>query len=138
MEGALNDISAVNEALSPSTDGTFPPVTAVVSFLGAYLTLRPILTHDKSHPIADAFGSAVLPAMKEQNVILILALSTPSALHTAEEAKSMLRKWWFYTRIPPLLAPQANAEMARIASAIIAAGKKDLRLEWTVFRYRIS
>lgn len=134
VEGALNDISAVKKALSPSTDGTFPTVTDVISFLGAYITLGPIFTRDKSRPIANAFESAVLPAMKEQNVTRILALSTPSALHTPQEAKSMSWKWWFYTRIPPLLAPQGNAEMLGIANAIIAAGSKDRELEWTVFR----
>lgn len=132
VQGNLADQQAIQRALAP--DGKFPPVTIVVSFLGAYPRLLPLFTRDKSHPIADAFSSSILPAMKANNVSRIIALSTPTGCYSAEEAKTVPWKWWFYMQMPRLLAPQGNAEMAGIANAVISAGNKDRDLEWTVFR----
>lgn len=132
VEGSLADQQAIKRALA--ADEKFPPVSIVVSFLGAYMTLKPLFTRDKSHPIADAFTSNILPAMKASNVSRIIALSTPTGCYSDEEAKTVPWKWWFYMQIPRLLAPQGNAEMAGIANAVISAGNKDRDLEWTVFR----
>lgn len=138
VEGELDNVQALTRALSasPSSAGTdpFPPVTTVISFLGAYISVKPIFTRDKSHPIADAFRTAILPTMKLFNVSRVLVLSTPTAFHYPEEAKSMPWKWWFYTWMPLIFAPQGNAEMKGIADAVMRAGSQDDRLEWTVFR----
>lgn len=135
VEGALNDTSTINKAISaPSDRSDQPSVTIVISFLGAYIALKPIITRDKSHPIAEAFESTILPAMKSHGVSRIIVLSTPAACHSPAEAKSIPWKWWFYTWIPVLLAPQGHAEMAGIANAVMSAGDKDKNLEWTVFR----
>jgi hypothetical protein len=165
VEGHLDDVQALREALSASSStnpgSSFQPVTTVISFLGAYLSLKAIFTRDKSHPIADAFQSAVLPAIiktcnPNPSPPRILVLSTPTAFCYSSERKAMPWKWWFYTCIPILFAPQGNAEMKGIAEAVVKAGggssaegaqNQDqdqasqgtqgdhaLRLEWTVFR----
>ncbi|RVX73269.1 hypothetical protein B0A52_02911 [Exophiala mesophila] len=134
VEGALDDIATLNQALAVPEDTNQPSVTVVISFLGAYMALKPIITRDKSHPIANAFESTILPAMKSNGVSRIIALSTPTGCYSSAEAKSITWKWWFYTWMPALLAPQGNAEMAGIANAIISAGHNDKDLEWTVFR----
>jgi hypothetical protein len=147
VEGALDDVQALTVALSAAAaaaggggGGSFPPVSTVVSFLGAYISLKAIFTRDRSHPIADAFQQAILPTMKAGNVRRILVLSTPTAFCSASEAKSMPWKWWLYTRIPLLFAPQGNAEMKGIAEAVVEAGggveddQQRWSLLWTVFR----
>ncbi|KIX03361.1 uncharacterized protein Z518_06913 [Rhinocladiella mackenziei CBS 650.93] len=134
VEGELNDGQALRIALSASNDPSFSPVSAVISFLGAYLSLQAVFTRDKSHPIADALANSILPTMKSCGVSRILALSTPTAFCLPAERKSMPWKWWFYTWIPLLLAPQANAEMKAIADTVIKVGSKDEGLEWTMFR----
>ncbi|KAI1629277.1 hypothetical protein EDD37DRAFT_44059 [Exophiala viscosa] len=134
MEGSLENKEALRTAFSPSEDKSFPAVTTVISFLGAYLSLQAVLTRDQSHPIADAFQHAILPAVKDCKVSRILVLSTPTAFCLPEERKKMSWKWWFYTMIPLLFAPQGNAEMKGIAEAVIKAGAKHDQLEWTVFR----
>ena len=148
VQGQLDDVRALREALSgSSTDPAFPPVTTVVSFLGAYLSFKAVFTRDQSHPIADALQSAVLPAVKTYNISRILVLSTPTAFCHASESKNMPWKWWFYTWLPRLLAPQGNAEMKGIAEAVVKAGTGTgsgdgdqdqdharTRLDWTVFR----
>ncbi|KAL6240379.1 hypothetical protein RBB50_012716 [Rhinocladiella similis] len=140
IEGHLDDKLAMQKALSAS-DGpsSFPPVSVVVSFLGSYVSFKAVFTRDKSHPIADAFSTAIMPAMKALRITRILALSTPSALPHPSEGKTMPWKWWLYTCMPILLAPQGNAEMKGIAQAIIDAGSGDdpnctSAIEWTVFR----
>jgi hypothetical protein len=135
VTGSLADPQAIKAALEP--DEKFPPVNIVISFLGSYPSLRPLFSRDTSHPIADAFSSAILPAMKSSNVSRIIALSTPTGCYSAEEAKTVPWKWWFYMQMPRLLQPQGNAEMAGIADAVIKAGNKDRDLEWTVFRVPI-
>ncbi|KEF61036.1 uncharacterized protein A1O9_02600 [Exophiala aquamarina CBS 119918] len=132
VEGSLADPQAIQKALA--ADEKFPTATIVVSFLGAYMTLKPLFTRDKSHPIADAFTSSILPTMKASNVSRIIALSTPTGCYSAEEAKTVPWKWWFYMQMPRLFAPQGNSEMAGIANAVISVGNKDRDLEWTVFR----
>ena len=134
VEGALANTQALKIALSASDDASFPAATTVVSFLGAYLSVKAIFTRDQSHPIADALRIAVLPTMKSCNVPRIMVLSTPTAFLHSSESKSMPWKWWFYTMIPLLFAPQGNAEMAGIANAVASAGAEDDHLEWTIFR----
>ncbi|KIV79769.1 hypothetical protein PV11_07313 [Exophiala sideris] len=134
VEGNLDDEQALRTALSPSQDQSFPAVTTIISFLGAYLSLQAVFTRDQSHPIADAFQRAILPAMRDCKVSRILVLSTPTAFSLPDERNKMSWKWWFYTMIPLLLAPQGNAEMKGIAEAVVRAGAKDDKLEWTVFR----
>lgn len=134
VEGTLDDDEAVRTALSPSQDQSFPRVTTVVSSLGAYLSLQAIFTRDQSHPIADAFQRTILPAVRAAKVSRVLVLSTPTSFSLPEERKKMPWKWWFYTMIPLLLAPQGNAEMKGIAEAVVQAGAEDDKLEWTVFR----
>lgn len=135
VAGSLADPQAIKTALAP--DEKFPPVNTVISFLGSYPALRPLFTRDTSHPIADAFSSTILPVMKSSNVSRIIALSTPTGCYSAEEARTVPWKWWFYMQMPWLLQPQGNAEMAGIADAVIKAGNKDRDLEWTVFRVPI-
>lgn len=135
VAGSLADPQAIKKALAP--DEKFPSVNIVISFLGSYPSLTPLFTRNKSHPIADAFSSTILPVMKSSNVSRIIALSTPTGCYSAEEAKTVPWKWWFYMQMPRLLQPQGNAEMAGIADAVIKAGNKDRDLEWTVFRVPI-
>lgn len=130
--GSLTNAQVIKEALT--ADETFPPVNIVISLLGAYPSFTPLFTRDTSTPIADAFVSTILPVMKSSRVSRIIALSTPTGYYSAEEAKSVPWKWWFYMQMPRLLQPQGNAEMAGIADAIINAGNTDRDLEWTVFR----
>lgn len=132
VTGSLTDSQAVKKALAP--DEKFPPVDIVISYLGAYPSFMPLFTRDKSTPIADAFASTILPAMKSSHVPRIIALSTPTGCYSTEETKTVPWKWWFYMQLPRLLQPQGNAEMAGIADAIIKAGNKDRDLQWTVFR----
>jgi hypothetical protein len=166
VEGYLDDVQALREALSASSSSTdpassFQPVITVISFLGAYLSLKAVFTRDKSHRIADAFQSAVLPAIiktcnPNPSRPRILVLSTPTAFCYSSERKAMPWKWWFYTCIPILFAPQGNAEMKGIAEAVVKAGggssaegarnqdqdqnQQDIQgpghalLDWTVFR----
>lgn len=148
IEGQLDDRMVMQKAMSASAsdDGqSFPPVSVVVSFLGSYVSFKAIFTRDKSHPIGDAFQKAIMPAMKEEGISRILALSTPSALpHPSEQGgggggktNTMPWKWWLYTCMPILLAPQGNAEMKAIARAVIDAGSDDSNpnpIDWTVFR----
>jgi len=133
VEGDLDDVQALTSALSASdTDPTmFPPVSTVVSLLGAYLSLEAVFTRDQSHPIADAITQFVLPTLKTCHVCpRILVLSTPTAFCHPAENKAMPWKWWFYTMIPILFAPQGNAEMRGIAQAVV----NDEALPWTIFR----
>ena len=134
VEGELNSSEALGRALRASADSESMPVTTVVSFLGAYVSLKALITRDASHPIADALQGTLLPTMKSCGVSRILVLSTPTAFSERSERNSMSWKWWFYSWIPLLFAPQGNAEMAGIASAVMGAGSKDRALEWTVFR----
>jgi len=134
VEGALDNAPALKIALSAADDSSFPAVTMVISFLGAYLSVKATFTRDQSHPIADALNSAVLPTMKSCDVSRIMVLNTPTAFCHPSESKLMPWKWWFYTLIPLLFAPQGNAEMAGIASAVASAGAEDDHLGWTIFR----
>ncbi|KAK5065030.1 hypothetical protein LTR84_000865 [Exophiala bonariae] len=130
--GSLTDAQAIKLALAG--DERFPPVSIVVSLLGAYPSFIPLFTRDTSTPIADALRSTVLPVMKSSHVSRIIALSTPTGCYSAEEARTVPWKWWLYMQIPRLLQPQGNAEMKHIADVVIEAGTKDRDLEWTVFR----
>jgi hypothetical protein len=132
VEGGLTDRAALVEALS--ADGSFPQVTTVLSFLGAYVSFYYFLTRQKPTPITDAFNSTILPAMREVGVKRIFALSTPSAFQYPEETAKMTWGVWLGLLPPKVIVPQGNAEMAGIAQAVILAGAADSQLEWTVFR----
>ncbi|EXJ87996.1 hypothetical protein A1O1_04923 [Capronia coronata CBS 617.96] len=168
VEGHLDDVNALRAALSTSeldtanvSATTFPHVTTIVSFLGAYISLKAIFTRDTTHPIVDSFRTAILPAIKaccvHHRPCRIMVLSTPTAFVYPAENQSMSWKWWLYTLIPALFAPQGNAEMKGIADAVVEAGNGDGEgtaadtegergrgngdagagagdLEWTVFR----
>jgi hypothetical protein len=135
VEGELKETSTIKKALSSSSDSpAFPKVTTVVSFLGAYATLKNFFTRDSSTPIADALRKVVLPTMQEVNVTRILALSTPASFHTPREGKTMPWKWWFSSWFPIIFTPQGSAEMTAIGRAVADAGKQNQKLEWTVFR----
>lgn len=131
VEGGLTDRAALKTALS--ADGSFPQVTTVISFLGAYMSLWYFLTRQTPHPIADAFSSTILPAMQEVGVKRILALATP-AFQYPEETKKMTWGVWLQLLMPKVVVPQGNAEMKYIANAVVEAGESDKDLEWTVYR----
>ena len=131
VEGGLTDRTALKTALT--ADGSFPQVTAVISFLGAYMSLWYFLTRQTPHPIADAFNSTILPTMHEVGVKRILALSTP-AFQYPEETKKMTWGAWVQLLMPKVIVPQGNAEMKHIADAVVYAGAMDKDLEWTVYR----
>lgn len=132
VEGGLTDRSALKKALN--ADGSFPQATAVISFLGAYMSLYYFLTRHTPHPIADAFTDTILPTMGDVGVKRILALSTPSAFQYPEETANLTWGAWAMTLIPKFVVPQANAEMVHIAQAVLLAGAHDDQLEWTVYR----
>jgi hypothetical protein len=103
-------------------------VTAVVSFLGAYVTLSGFLTRSRQTPIADAFP-ALFTAMRDAGVKRILALSTPGGFPLPED--HMNWAWWFLSYLlPKIVVPGGQAEMAKIGVSV--AEQSDL--EWTVFR----
>ena len=137
VEGELTDQAALEKAL---TD-TKTPVEAVVSFLGAYPTLKAFLLRTKTTPIADALPT-LLAAMKTCGVKRILALSTPAWLVRAdgikskeEEADILPWDWWLAMKFPPLLIPQGHKEMEEIARRVVEEGKRGgWGLKWTVFR----
>lgn len=132
VEGGLTDRAALKTALS--ADGSFPQVTTVISFLGAYVSFWYFVTRQTPHPIADAFNSTILPTMREVGVRRILALSTPNGFQYAEETKKMTWGAWAHLLIPKVVVPQGNAEMVHIANAVVHAGALDKDLEWTVYR----
>lgn len=157
VEGELTDAEALTRALSQSqhtssssgtSSSSFPRVTTVLSFLGAYATLRSFVLRDTTtHPIADAFRSTILPTMRRQGVSRILVLSTPTAFKAGDgvaEARDMPWKWWLISWMPLLMVPQGNAEMKGIAEAVVQFAESDevrdgdgqgrQQLEWTVFR----
>ena len=113
----------------------FPPVTTTVSVLGASMSIGPVFSRfffRQPTPIADAFSSNIMPQLKRCGVKRILSLSTPTAMYSESERKSMGWKWWLYSFLPLVLAPQGNAEMKGIAENIIVDAGEDV--EWTVFR----
>jgi nucleoside-diphosphate-sugar epimerase len=131
-EGGLTDRAAVKKALS--ADGSFPQVTAVISFLGAYASLYYTVTRQTPHPIADAISSTILPVMREVGVRRIIALSTPGGFQYPEETEKMSWGFWLHVLPTRLFVPQGNAEMTQIARVLILAGAQDKELEWTIFR----
>ena len=135
VEGALSDRKNIAKALSPDDHKSgFPKVTTVISFLGAYVSLHHLLTRSKPTPISEAFETAILPAMNEQGVKRIFALSTLSAFQYPEEARKMTWYYWFQMLQPRIIVPQGDAEMRGIANAVVVAGAQNPELEWTVYR----
>lgn len=136
VEGSLTDRTALEKALAGSNSAgpksiTFPPVSIVMSMLGAYPTLRALITRSKATPITDSFKSTLIPAMRDAGVKRILALSTPSAFKVQGEAENQPWKWWFSMLFPPLIVPEGHAEMVGIARAV---SELDDGWDWTVFR----
>lgn len=117
--GALDDTDAIAKAV--------PGVNAVISFLGAYVSLGSMISRDKSTPIGDSFP-IIINAMRANSVKRILVLSTPSAYPVPEDELSL--GWKLYCMMPPALVPQGNAEMKAIAYNV--ATQDDL--DWTVMR----
>lgn len=143
IEGSLTDKAAIGRALSPSsapnTATSFPKVTAVISVLGAYMSLYYFITRQKPTPISDALTSTIIPAMLDQHITRILVLSTPTAFPVPGEAKAMSWSWYFQNMIPTVVVPQGSAEMKGIGNAVLDnSDRKTLRpkrgLEATVFR----
>lgn len=137
--GGLTDKSALEDALTdPST-----PVDAVVSFLGAYVTLSAFLLRTKTTQIADSFP-ILFAAMKKTGVKRILALSTPAWLvkdPQGQDNKDSVQtdqlpwSWWLAMKVPPLIVPQGHKEMQEIARRVSEEGQKGgWGLRWTVFR----
>jgi len=122
VQGELSDTAKLGEAMSRSGR----PVDAVVSFLGAYITLKAFLLRTKSTPIADQMGT-VVAAMRQHGVKRILVLSTPAWLVPGER---LPWSWWGAMLFPPLIVPQGHAEMREIAGRV--SEREDL--EWTVYR----
>ncbi|KAK5309062.1 hypothetical protein LTR70_010634 [Exophiala xenobiotica] len=116
IEGELTDESAVRTAFS--ANGVFPKVTAVISVLGAYMSLYHFLTRTKPTPIADALKSIVVPTMRAMGVKRILVLSTPS-FQVPGENKQMSWGWYLNGMLPVVVLPQGNAEMKGIAHAVM-------------------
>lgn len=131
VEGALTNRAKLVEALSPSSDSSFPKATAVISLLGAYPSLYYLLTRQTPTPIADAFEFTILPVMKEVGVRRILALSTGSGFLYPQEREKLTWGWWFKLLPPKVMVPQGDAEMRAIAEVVMRASGG---LEWTVFR----
>jgi hypothetical protein len=69
IKGELSDAASLHRALKG--------VTIVLSFLGAYPSVRTFATRDTSTPIADSFD-VILEAMRKKNTKRIMALGTPS------------------------------------------------------------
>lgn len=91
----------------------------------------------------------VLPKMRACGVTRIMVLSTPTAINSVQEVRGMSWKWWLYTWLPVVAAPEGNAEMrgiARVVSGgvlgagmmgeVVDAARKRVGdgVEWTVFR----
>lgn len=121
VEGQLNDTRALTEAMTDAV--------AVVSFLGAYPSLKEFVFRMKNTPIGDSF-TQIFEAMRAKGVTRILALSTWPGIRSPEEEASMTVKWRAYRHAVPTLIPQSNQEMVRIAEQL--SSQNDL--EWTVFR----
>ena len=141
VEGELNDQTALENALTDANT----PVETVVSFLGAYPTLKAFLLRTKTTPIADSFPT-IFAAMKKCGVKRILALSTPAWLVRGDgtggkdevngkETDILPWDWWLAMKFPPLLIPQGHKEMEEIARRVTEEGEQgSWGLKWTVFR----
>lgn len=68
--------------------------------------------------------------MKENAVRRILALSTPQAFPQPQDVKSWA--WWRYGLIVGIVAPQGNAEMKMISTAVSDLGKEKDGMGWSV------
>ncbi|KIV90106.1 hypothetical protein PV10_07447 [Exophiala mesophila] len=133
IQGQIDDAAAIKKALSPSTQPDFPTVTCVLSIVGTYESFKPLFTRDKSHPVADALRTVILPTMKSCGVSRILAPSTAAAFTYPGERESMSRLWRVTLHFTPLM-PQGHAEMVGITEAVMDAGEKDPDLNWVLFR----
>jgi len=101
-------------------------VTSVVSVLGAYMSLGAFVSRDTTTPIAKSFPT-VFAAMREKGVKRIIALST--AAYTVPEDR-MSWKFYGYSWMPYIMAPQGDAEMKAIAEQLAAQDD----LDWTIMR----
>ncbi|KAI9738339.1 MAG: hypothetical protein M1834_008837 [Cirrosporium novae-zelandiae] len=133
VQGELTDDGVLDLAMSSGVD-------TVVSFLGAYFSFGPIFSRRKDTPIASSFPH-IFQAMKKASITRILVLSTPSyrpPLHEEEKnptTTNLTLPKRLYLLLPPLIAPQGNAEMVAIANAVVAAtGAAGASFEYTVFR----
>ncbi|KAF2099633.1 hypothetical protein NA57DRAFT_55585 [Rhizodiscina lignyota] len=122
-EGALDNEKALSDAMS---DG----VTTVVSFLGAYPSLKSFLLRSKTPlPITDAMPT-IFSAMRSNNVKRIFVLSTPGGYRTKDEPP-LTWYWYIFAYVmPKLFVPQGGAEMQNIAE--VTAKQDDL--DWTIYR----
>lgn len=118
VQGDLTDAKALDDAM----DG----VTAVASFLGAYLSLQAFIWRDTTTPIADSFPT-IFQAMRETGVKRIIALST-QAYALSEDQPSWA--YWGWKWLPVIMAPQGNAEMKAIGERLAAQDD----LDWTIIR----
>ena len=135
VEGGLTDENAIRTALS--ADATFPKVTAVISVLGAYMSLYHFLTRTKPTPLTDAMNNTIVPAMRELGVKRVFVLSTAS-FQVPGESQKMSWSWYFNHLLPVVFVPHGNAEMKGVAHAVMdnSSGRLEQKqgLEATVFR----
>lgn len=121
VEGGLDNQDALSLAMKTNS------VTAVISFLGAYLSLSSVITRPTDTPIGDSFPG-IIEAMRESGVRRLMALSTPSYWVSDKDISTW--KLSAYSVMPKLFAPQGNAEMVKIAQEVAEADD----LDWTIFR----
>ncbi|KAK4699983.1 hypothetical protein P7C70_g6269, partial [Phenoliferia sp. Uapishka_3] len=119
VEGSLDSEATVETALEG--------VDTVVSFLGAYVSLKAFLTRDTTTPIGDAFR-VVTRVMKRKGIKRVLVLSTTSAFQLPGETFTWGQ--WLIGLMPPFVVPQGNAEMRALALAV--AEEDDF--DYTIFR----
>lgn len=122
-EGGLDDEHALNEAMAGG-------VTAVVSFLGSYLSFKHLIFRTTTpRPITDALPG-VFSAMRENGIKRVFVLSTPGAYPLKKE---LPLSWYWYIPtviLPSVIVPQGHAEMRGIAE--VTAKQDDL--DWTIYR----
>ncbi|KAK8846895.1 hypothetical protein IAR55_005985 [Kwoniella newhampshirensis] len=118
VEGGLANENKLDEAMEG--------VTAVVSFLGAYMSLYYLITRSTPTPIADSFH-LIKKVMRKHGVKRLLALSTPAHALPGE-----VYTWTQYITtqiLPPAIVPQGSAEMTAIAEVCA-----DPEFDYTIFR----
>lgn len=121
VTGTLTDQGSLDRAMNANS------VTAVISFLGAYVSASAIITRPKDTPIGDSFPG-IIQAMRANGVRRIMALSTPSYWVDSKDVSTW--KLSAYSIMPAIFVPQGKAEMVKIAQEVARADD----LDWTVFR----
>ena len=125
VKGELSNTNALDEAMSSG-------ITAVVSFLGAYVTFWPIiLRRTEPTPIADSMP-AVFDSMRKHGVKRVMTLSTPGGFPQPQENPSQIPwKFWLLGYVmPKVVVPLGNSEMRKIGER---TSRQD-DLEWTAYR----